>query len=305
MNLNPFSERYTSLLLTGFPALARMARERARETMMRSSFVRSLNGLASSSGGTSAMGSAVSPLVAAASTDAAATTGSGSGSSSASGAAVCPWPATGNPTLARMARERARETMMRSSFVRSLNGLASSSGGTSAIGSVTTSALAAAGGGPRGPSAGARRRGGCLFSAGSRPCALCLAGHWYASLGAHGVRAGSRYQDAFLFGEFLKRLVEQFDWHFYLRWSCLYGSRLHRGCGCCSLSGRSLPRCCFGCRGCGFCCQLRRWPNQLLRFFGNLIEGTRANFVLEFQKGFQQGFRAWWTPRNIDVNRHN
>src|SRR5215813_2908859 len=140
---HPFSERcaaavsvYASLPLTGFPALARMARERARETMMRSSLVRSLNGLASSSGGTSAIGSASALSVAtlADAADAATTTGSGSvsGSSAASGAsaAVCTLLAVGTPALARMARERARETMMRSSLLRSLNGLASSSGGT-------------------------------------------------------------------------------------------------------------------------------------------------------------------------------
>src|SRR5215471_13733330 len=56
---------YASLLLTGFPALARIARERARETIMRSSLVRSLNGLASSSGGTSAIGSAATSALAA------------------------------------------------------------------------------------------------------------------------------------------------------------------------------------------------------------------------------------------------
>ena len=75
-----------------------------------------LNGLASSSGGTSAIGSAASPFVAA-STATAATTGSGAGSSSVSGAAAV-WPvlATGGPALARMARERARETITRSSL---------------------------------------------------------------------------------------------------------------------------------------------------------------------------------------------
>src|SRR5215831_1644688 len=140
---------YASLLLTGFPALARIARERARETIMRSSLVRSLNGLASSSGGTSAIGSAASPLAAPSSAAAATTTGSGSvsGSSTASEASAAVWTllAVGTPALARIARERARETMIRSSLVRSLNGLASSSGGTSAIGSATTSALATAG----------------------------------------------------------------------------------------------------------------------------------------------------------------
>src|SRR5215813_8135090 len=94
---HPFSERcaaavsvYASLPLTGFPALARIARERARETMMRSSLLRSLNGLASSSGGTSAIGSASAPFVATASVVAATTTGSGSasGSSAASGASA-------------------------------------------------------------------------------------------------------------------------------------------------------------------------------------------------------------------------
>ena len=126
--------------------------------------------------------------------------------------------------------------------------------------------------------------------AATAPC--CLTGHRHTRLGAHGARARPRHQHTFLFGEFLKGLVEQLGWHFHLGWSRLDGSRLCRGSRLRSPPGRCRPRCRFGGRGGGFCRQLRRRTNQLLRFFGNLIEGARADFVLEFQKGFQQVLRG-------------
>ena len=90
------------------------------------------------------------------------------------------------------------------------------------------------------------------------------------------------HQDAFLFSEIFKGFVEQFGWHFYIGWRCLYGRWLCRRGRWRGPPGLSPPRCRFGCGGGGFRSQLRRGPNQLLRFFRDLIEGTRADFVLEF-----------------------
>src|SRR5215510_4148235 len=170
---------YASLLLTGFPALARIARERARETIMRSSLVRSLNGLASSSGGTSAIGSATtSALAAAGAARRGLSAGASAGAAVSAGRTAATAPsvllATGTPALARMARERARDTSMRSSLVRSLKGLLSSSAGTSiSAGAASTAAGCTAAAAGVAALLGAACRGAALAAAAAAFAASC------------------------------------------------------------------------------------------------------------------------------------